>query len=398
MTVIDLFAGCGGMSLGFELAGFRVIGASEVDLWASETYRHNNPRANVLVGDIRQQRDLDCLAGGSGFSRVDAVVGGPPCQGFSLSGNRDPRDPRNSLFMEFIRAIRHFKPRCFVMENVTGLLSMKTADKHRVIDIIHSEASAAGYRTAHCVLNAANFGVPQKRERVFIVGVSTDLPFDRRRLFPQPSIRPGEYITVEMAISDLPPIHAGEGEEQQGYYRNPSNAFQEWVREGSSAVFNHVAMRHTQRLIERFKIIKHGQSVAHVPHEHSAHKRGNPSIKSGKIFGQNNMRVFADHPAPTVAASFQSNFIHPHLHRNFTAREGARLQSFPDTFIFKGKRTTMSWEKHLSQYQQIGNAVPPLLALAIASNLRDYLKDPTILDDFPANGHEVSSQMQLFVS
>ena len=152
-------------------------------------------------------------------------------------------------------------------------------------------------------------------------------------------------------------------------------------------------MRHTDRLSERFKVIKAGQSVADVSEEHSALKRGNPKIKSGKVFGQNNMRVFQNFPSPTVAASFQSNFIHPNLNRNFTAREGARLQSFPDDYIFMGKRTTMSWEKSLSQYQQIGNAVPPLLAKAIAENLIRYFKEiDSISED---GGHRRSLQMAL---
>ena len=130
-------------------------------------------------------------------------------------------------------------------------------------------------------------------------------------------------------------------------------------------VTNHVAMRHTPRLIARFEAIKQGQSLLDVWETHGSVKRGAPGEKSDVKFGQNNQRLFGNQPAPTIAASFQSNFIHPHLNRNFTAREGARLQSFPDDFIFEGMRTKMSWEKGLSQYQQIGNAVPVLMAKAI---------------------------------
>ncbi len=199
-----------------------------------------------------------------------------------------------------------------------------------------------------------------------------------------------------MAISDLPPIESGEGSERQEYHSPPQNDYQVWARQKSAGVFNHVAMRHTDRLVERFKVIKAGQSVADVSEEHSALKRGNPKIKSGKVFGQNNMRVFPGLPSPTVAASFQSNFIHPHLNRNFTAREGARLQSFPDNYIFMGRRTTMSWEKSLSQYQQIGNAVPPLLAKAIAQNLKEYFE--TIDSISEDGGHRRSLQMALLDS
>ena len=137
--------------------------------------------------------------------------------------------------------------------------------------------------------------------------------------------------------------------------------------------FNHIAMNHTKRLVERFKAIKHGQGLSDVWETHGAVKRGNPNEKSSVKFSQNNQRLYGNKPAPTIAASFQSNFIHPHLNRNFTAREGARLQSFPDTFIFEGMRTKMSWEKGLSQYQQIGNAVPPLLAYEVGLKLKEIL-------------------------
>ena len=133
-------------------------------------------------------------------------------------------------------------------------------------------------------------------------------------------------------------------------------------------------MRHSDRLIERFKQIKEGQSLKDVGEEHMQRKRGDASVISGKVYSQNNMRPYGDRPSPTIAASFQSNFIHPYLNRNYTAREAARLQSFPDYYVFKGKRTTMSWEKNISQYQQIGNAVPPLLAKAIAENFIKYFK------------------------
>ena len=133
-------------------------------------------------------------------------------------------------------------------------------------------------------------------------------------------------------------------------------------------------MKHTKRLIDRFEQIKFGQSVANVSEEHMQRKRGDASKVSGKAFSQNNMRPYPDKPSPTIPASFQSNFIHPYINRNYTAREGARLQSFPDKYIFHGKRTTMSWEKNLSQYQQIGNAVPCNLAKAVVKMVIDVLK------------------------
>ena len=164
-----------------------------------------------------------------------------------------------------------------------------------------------------------------------------------------------KYIKLWDSISDLPQILSGKGEEGQEYIGKPKNKYQKSMRVGANKIFNHIAMKHTDRLIERFKQIKYGQSVKHVSSKYSQRKRGAADKLSGKVYSQNNMRPFPNLPSPTVAASFQSNFIHPYLNRNFTAREAARIQSFPDKYIFKGKNKTMSWEKNLSQYQQIGN-------------------------------------------
>ncbi|MFA6548919.1 MAG: DNA cytosine methyltransferase [Candidatus Margulisiibacteriota bacterium] len=373
MRIIDLFSGCGGMSLGFEMAGAEVCLANEIDQWAADTYKRNHPKTPILVEDIRKVRDLECVKRRYKLDNIDGVIGGPPCQGFSLSGNRDAKDPRNSLFMEFVRFVGFFRPKFFVMENVRGILSMRTTSGEKVSDIILSEFKSVGYNVDFSILNSMNYGVPQSRGRVFFIGLKKELPYSKNKIFPIPTLTSKEYVSVEMAVGDLPEVSTGKGGDFVAYKSLPSNDYQKWARENSKGIFNHVAMRHTQRLIARFKIIKWGQSVKDVPHKHSALKRGNPSVKSGKIFSQNNMRVNPHKPAPTVAASFQSNFIHPYLNRNFTAREGARIQSFPDRYVFCGKRTTMSWEKNLSQYQQIGNAVPPLLARAVAGNIARYL-------------------------
>lgn len=373
---IDLFAGCGGLSLGFEMAGFDIPLAIEIDDWAAETYEKNHPSTEVLIGDITQITELDNIISKEDLP-VDGIIGGPPCQGFSLSGNRDKKDPRNSLFMEFVRFVKYFKPKFFIMENVTGILSMKTKDNQLVKDIILSEYDAAGYNVTICKLNAAEYGVPQARLRVFFIGIRKDLPFNENDLAPTPFLFDEDQVTLEEAIMDLPQIKAREGKEFQEYSQEPTNDYQKWARNNSDGVYNHIAMRHTQRIIERFENIGYGQSVADVDECHQQRKRGDASKISGKVFSQNNMRPYPNKPAPTIAASFQSNFVHPYLNRNFTAREGARIQSFPDTYIFCGKRTTMSWEKNISQYQQIGNAVPPLLGKAIAENMIQYLKKET---------------------
>lgn len=367
MRLVDLFAGCGGFSQGFNNAGFESVLAVEIDQWASETYAANHPSTQVITEDVRNVTVKSLK-----LSNVDGIIGGPPCQGFSLSGNRDAKDPRNSLFMEFVRFVRELQPKFFVMENVLGLLSMKTRENRPVSEIIYEEFTKAGYNVTHVVLTASDFGVPQSRQRVFFIGLRADLPFNVIQLNPLNGKGMRAAVNLWDAISDLPALNAGEGEEEQGYASAAQNAYQKKIRVDSKGVCNHVAMRHTSRIVERFKQIGYGQSVKDVSPEHSQRKRGDATAISGKVFSQNNMRPRPDRPCPTIAASFQSNFIHPYSHRNFTAREGARIQSFPDSYIFKGKRTTMSWEKHLSQYQQIGNAVPPLLAEAVATTISEY--------------------------
>lgn len=369
MYTIDLFSGCGGMTLGFKMAGFTSILASDIDENCQKTVSANFPEIPFICKDITQitKEEVDCIIGDK---RPDVIIGGPPCQGFSLANknrNKIKDDPRNKLFYHFVKFIDWYSPSAFVMENVKGLLSMQNG---KVISTIIEEFSnaGAGYNVVKKVLCAKDYGVPQSRERVILIGIRKDLGLIPT--FPEPN---STEITVDMAISDLPQIGPGEGEEVMAYSVEPQNDYQRLMRANATHIRNHIAMKHTPRLIERFAAIKQGQSLLDVWETHGAVKRGSPNEKSNAKFSQNNQRVFGNKPAPTIAASFQSNFIHPYLNRNFTAREGARLQSFPDDFIFEGMRTKMSWEKGLSQYQQIGNAVPVLLAYAIAENLYSQL-------------------------
>ena len=379
MKTIDLFAGCGGMSLGFELANYNILFALEKDDWASETYAFNSPTTPLIAKDITSiDKPQNVLLKDM---EVDGIIGGPPCQGFSLSGDRDPKDPRNSLFMDYLRFVNVFKPKFFVLENVPGILSSKTREKDFVHKLIKFEAEKIGYKLHFFTLNASHFGVPQTRNRVFFIGLRDEFPYDYYYLKSHLTPHDDKLITIEQAISDLPELEAGEGLEEVKYSKNPKNDYQRWCRKSSKYIYNHIAMKHTSRLIDRFAVIKKGQSLADVPKDHMQRKRGDVGKISGKIFGQNNMRPYSNKPSPTIAASFQSNFIHPYSNRNFTAREAARLQSFPDSYVFKGKRTTMSWEKSLSQYQQIGNAVPPLLAKKIGKTLMNYFNDISTIKD-----------------
>jgi len=387
--ILDTFAGAGGFSLGFELAGCEVIGAVEIDQWACDTFAHNHSDAVVCQGDISAMSDEDLLKKFHD-AKPNLIIGGPPCQGFSIANKKagDPKDPRNSLFRDFVRVGRIFNPEFMVMENVPNLLAAKTHDGEKVIEIIARALRELDYHVYWTTLQATDFGIPQIRTRLFVIASKIALTTP----FPQPThrvIQPGdtadlyengllECPTLWDAISDLPPLEAGQGAEEAEYLQMPTTAYQRMLRQGNSILFNHKAMNHTPRMVERFSHMEWGHSVNDVPSHLKPRKRNSNEIADA-AYDQNNRRMYPHRPCHTVPASFYANFVHPYQHRNFTAREGARIQSFPDTFRFLGKPTVVSHallaregrtaEKYLCQYNQIGNAVPPLLAKAIAENL-----------------------------
>ncbi|MCL2842787.1 MAG: DNA cytosine methyltransferase [Oscillospiraceae bacterium] len=388
MNVLDLFAGAGGFSLGFQLAGFNLIGAIELDKWAAETFQHNHPSSKVLIGDIASFSDEEVL---SAFqdNKPDIILGGPPCQGFSICTKNagDPTDPRNSLFIEMIRFGKLFSPSLIIMENVPNLLKAKTKSGDNVIDIVESELEGLKYNVYIDVLDATSFGVPQIRKRLFVIASKKKLtrPFPLATHSSEPSLFSGldslkQSPTLWDAISDLPLIEAREGAEVLEYSISPQNEYQQLMREYSKKVYNHKAMMHSKRTVERFSVMRWGESVADVPAHLMPYKRNGNGELSTKVYDQNNRRMYPNAPCHTIPASFYANFVHPYRNRNFTAREGARIQSFPDWYVFHGKPTVVSQkllekegrigEKHLCQYNQIGNAVPPLMAQAIADNLK----------------------------
>jgi len=391
MKVLDIFSGSGGFSLGFKLAGYNIIGAIEEDKWAAETFQFNMKDANVLIGDIQKFSD-DYLLQQFKDNKPDIILGGPPCQGFSIC-NKDSgnfQDIRNSLFQEFLRLGRIFSPDYLIMENVPNLVNSRTKSKDSILKIIVEELENLRYHVNWKILEATEYGIPQIRRRLFIIASKHQL----KHPFPQPTHYLPEsgqlnYLadnlkicpTLWEAISDLPDIEASEGEEEMNYDKKSSNSYQTQMRLGSSNVYNHVAMKHTKRTVERFAAMSWGDSLHDVPKHLRPYKRNGQGQISEKIYDQNSRCLHPHRPCYTIPASFYANFVHPYKNRNFTAREGARIQSFPDWFVFKGKPTVVSHklleregrlaEKHLCQYNQIGNAVPPLLAQAIASNLME---------------------------
>jgi DNA (cytosine-5)-methyltransferase 1 len=391
IRVLDTFAGAGGFSLGFHMAGAEIVGAIETDAWACETFQANHPDALVVKSDITKLKDEE-ISKLFGKLSVDVILGGPPCQGFSIANkkNGDPKDPRNSLFEEFIRLGKILKPRIMIMENVPNLIKAKTHDGELVIDIIKQELENLGYEVEHRIVEATNFGVPQIRKRLVVIASKVKL----KKFFPDATHYVGgsndlfeqkllPCPTLWDAISDLPQIEAREGAEESEYSSPPLNEFQKQMRKGSKVLYNHKAMNHSKRLVERFASMSWGDSTTDVP-DHLRPLKRNSVEFSEKAFDQNNRRMYPEKPCHTIPASFYANFVHPYKDRNFTAREGARIQTFPDWFVFKGKPTVISHkllqregrleEKHLCQYNQIGNAVPPLMAKALAKNILKQLE------------------------
>ena len=386
--ILDLFAGAGGFSLGFEMAGATIVGAIEVDLWAAETFKENHKDTLVIQEDITKLKDEEII---SLFQKLkpNIILGGPPCQGFSIcnKNNGDPKDPRNSLFEEFIRFGYLIRPEIMIMENVPNLIKAKTKSNQLVIEIIKEELEQLGYFVNYKILEATDYGVPQIRKRLIVIAtkkyienpfpVKTHFIKNMENEFSTDNLIP--CPTLWEAISDLPEINAREGGEILQHTKKIEHTYQEILRnKNETVIYNHKAMNHSQRLVERFSTMKWGDSSSDVPFDLRPRKRNSKEISS-KIYDQNNRRMHPDRPCHTITASFYANFVHPYKNRNFTAPEGARIQSFSYRYIFKSKPTVVSKkllgregrdnELHLCQYNQIGNAVPPLLAKAIAQHL-----------------------------
>lgn len=349
-TVIDLFAGVGGLSLGFEMAGFDVVLANEYDSSIAEAYVRNRPNANMIVADIAELPIDETFGPYEG--KVTAVIGGPPCQGFSQKGKRKSiNDPRNFLFRYYYEVVKRVKPKYFVIENVPNLLTTESGlFKDEIIQLF----DGIGYAVSCGVLCAADFGVPQDRHRTCIIGkLGSTEPVS----LPVPN---GLHTTVWDAISDLSYLESGEGDEVQGYRSAPKSDYQRLMRSNSDELFNHIATRHSKLTLERLKMIAPERGKEMLPEEHHT-----KSIYSGTW-----CRMKKDGIAKTITTRYDTpssgEFTHPYLNRAITTREAARIQSFPDTFRFYGSKS--------SQMKQVGNAVPPLLGKAIAERLLDDME------------------------
>lgn len=331
--VLDIFCGAGGLSLGFENAGFDIHTA--VDNWgdALETIRRNKPSTLAQMNDLGDELAVKDLC--QNLPQIEVVIGGPPCQGFSIAGKRDPEDPRNKLYKGFVRSIELLKPKMFLMENVPTIASPKNIDLFQ--DIL-SDFANIGYETKHSVLTASNFGVPQNRKRMFVVGVRKDLKIEFE--FPTPSTK---LVSALDGIGDLPEDSVPDG---GSYPYAPQSDFQKLMRRNSANLYNHQTTSHSAQTIRIISTVPDGGNHKDLPQE----MRG---IRNVNIAWT---RFASGKPSPTIDTGHRHHF-HYLFNRVPTARESARLQSFPDDYIFVGSKT--------SQLKQIGNAVPPLMAQAL---------------------------------
>lgn len=361
LKIIDLFAGVGGISSGFQKAGFDVLSANEYKPEIANTYMKNHPGTKMIVEDITKIKSKDLL---NGEKEVDVIVGGPPCQGFSMAGRRIRNggtflnDPRNELFKEFIRVVREIKPKVFVMENVAAMLNIHGGS---VRDEIIKKFKEIGYNTKVHVLLAADYGVPQMRKRAVFIG--NRIGVDPEDFFPEKTHGPKNqkpYVTVAETILDLPKVSAGLGvfESEYGHVTRLTD-YQKERRGKSKKVYNHQATQHDSRIIDMLKSIKEGEGRTSLPLALQT-----KSVHSG-AFG----RMDRNKPAYTITTRFDTPSVgrvtHPSQHRALTPREAARIQSFDDDFVFYGSKSSIGI--------QIGNAVPPLLAQAIAKKISKIL-------------------------
>ncbi len=334
--VIDLFSGCGGLSLGFEMAGFDVRLA--IDNWedALVTYRFNHKDTKTLNADLL---NLDPIKVETDFNlhKVDVIIGGPPCQGFSVAGKRIIDDDRNKLYKSFVRFVDHFKPKAFVMENVPHILSIGNG---AVKDAILSDFTALGYNVVYKVLIASDFGVPQNRRRAIFVGL-----LESEYIFPKPTTE--IRVTTKEAISDLPEETINDGE---SYPNSPQSDYQCLMRNNSSVLNNHQATVHTAETRRIIAMVPDGCNYKCLPKEMW-------SLRKVHIAWT---RMDSQKPCFTIDTGHNHHF-HYSYNRVPTVRESARIQSFPDNFLFIGGKG--------SQLKQVGNAVPPLMANEIAKQL-----------------------------
>jgi DNA (cytosine-5)-methyltransferase 1 len=373
-TSVDLFCGAGGLTEGFRKAGFTSAFAADFDEQAVQTFRYNHPDTVCLHRDVQSLSGKEIVhASGLTPGYVDVLCGGPPCQGYSLAGLRIADDPKNRLFLEFVRLTSELEPRVVLFENVEGIKSMQEGN---VVRAIFREFERIGYCCEARILNAADYGVPQHRPRFILLAVPKDcnaISFPKAThgaLKQQQQLQlfdetPLPHLTAWEALSDLPVIGAGEGAEELVHSGEYYNSYQRERRGDrfSGMIFNHRAVNHCERVRTRYAQIPEGGDNRLLPDELRTKKR-------------NVWKLDRQKPSRTVTCNHRTDILHPILPRGTTVREAARLQSFDDDYRFFGNLTRKA--KWVTQDDQVGNAVPPLLARDLALHIKSMLAEEAV--------------------
>ena len=345
LNVVDMFSGCGGLSLGFQMAGYNIKGMIDFDEDSLETAEANNLAEHYLNLDLFKENWLEKFLNQINFNEVDIIVAGPPCQGFSLTGPRKLDDKRNQLYKAVYDLVSKSKPKAFLIENVKG---MATLYKGKVKEDIVKQFSSLGYNVSTKILNSKDFGVPQSRERLFYIGLK-----DKSFNFPSPLFEEGEYVTCREALDDLPSLE--NLVEVYAYSSNESSDYQKLIKNASRELKNHQPTKHTQEVISVIKQVPEGGNHKDLP----------PGVGESRKFNEAWTRYDGNKPSRTIDTGHRNHF-HYEYNRVPTVRENCRLQSFPDTFEICGSKT--------SQNKQIGNAVPVLLAKILAEEIYEQIK------------------------
>lgn len=347
-NVLDLFCGCGGLSKGFEQAGYNIVLGVDNNAPALKTYEYNHKGSQSLNADLSDSNTFDIIDSLTKGHKIDIIVGGPPCQGFSLTGPRQFDDPRNKLYLAMIETVRRYKPKAFLIENVPGMATLYNGE---VKDEIIRRFTEMGYNVNSKIVCSADYGVPQIRKRLVFVGL---LDSDEKFEFPAPICTPENYISCEQAISDLPSLETELGEEKSKYTSKALTLYQKKMKGNCKILYNHVAIDHKDFVKEVISMVPDGGNYKDLPN----------GVGDSRKFHMAWTRYRSDKPSRTIDTGHR-NIFHYKYNRCPTVRESARLQSFPDDFVFLGNKT--------DQNRQVGNAVPVLMAEAIGSQILKYL-------------------------